>query len=283
MRDAFFQPADGGYRLYILHAPPPGVIARGAIVYVHPWAEEMNKSRRMAALAASQLASAGFAVLQLDLLGCGDSSADHGDASWVAWVGDVQEATRWLRSRYPDAPLWLWGLRAGALLCREAAARMAPMPNLLFWQPAQQGKALLQQFLRLKAAAQLADGSGKAIMEELRQALHVGQVVEVAGYRVSPGLAHGLESASLTPLAVPSQSACPKPRLVWIEVSPQAESELSPAAQLAAPKWAAAGWHVDQQLVHGPAFWQTTEIEDAPLLLSATRDRMALSVEATIA
>lgn len=49
-------------------------MTRGSIVYIHPFAEEMNKSRRMAALQARALTLAGFAVLQLDLIGCGDEA-----------------------------------------------------------------------------------------------------------------------------------------------------------------------------------------------------------------
>ena len=123
--DAFFQPApDGGQRLYLHHTPPTGQVLKGAVLYIHPWAEEMNKSRRMAAMASRALAAQGWAVLQVDLLGCGDSSGDFGDATWQAWTDDVVRAAQWLTSRHPEAPLWLWGLRAGALLV--GAAGWAP-------------------------------------------------------------------------------------------------------------------------------------------------------------
>lgn len=100
--DAFFLPVGSGQRFAIFH-PAQGGTARGLVAYVHPFAEEMNKSRRMAALQAKALAAHGYAVLQLDLLGCGDSSGDFGDASWQAWVDDVVLACQWLR-RQGDAP-----------------------------------------------------------------------------------------------------------------------------------------------------------------------------------
>jgi uncharacterized protein len=263
--DAFFEPAtEGGQRLYLHHTPPAGQALKGAVLYVHPWAEEMNKSRRMAALASRTLAADGWAVLQLDLLGCGDSSGDFADATWQAWVDDVTQAAHWLQARHPGAPLWLWGLRAGALLATAATPRIAGPLNLLLWQPAQQGKALLQQFLRLKAAAQLADGGGKAILEAARADLAAGRAVHVAGYSLPPALAQGLEAATLNPLATTPG------RLVWLEVSAQAEPALAPAALAAWPRWQAAGWRVEGMAVPGPAFWQTTEIEDAPTLLAAT-------------
>lgn len=265
--DAFFQPApDGGQRLYLHHQPPPGVPLRGAVVYLHPWAEEMNKARRMAALASRALAADGWAVLQIDLLGCGDSSGDFGDATWQAWVDDATQAAEWMQRRYPDARLWLWGLRAGALLAAAAAPRLAGSVDLLLWQPVQQGKAVIQQFMRLKAAAQLADGGGGAILTALRADLAAGRPVEIAGYTLSPGLAQGLDETRLAP-PLPRHS---EPRVVWLETSTQPDAGVSPAARAATPQWEAAGWRVDLQVVAGPAFWQTTEIEDAPDLIDAT-------------
>ena len=121
---AFFLPVDGGQR-FCVYYPAQGPRTLGQIVYAHPFAEEMNKSRRMVANQARDLSTAGFAVLQIDLLGCGDSSGDFGDASWDAWVDDVLLACGWLREKAGDAPLWLWGLRAGCLLAVEAKRRIA--------------------------------------------------------------------------------------------------------------------------------------------------------------
>ncbi|MBI5256394.1 MAG: hydrolase 2, exosortase A system-associated [Burkholderiales bacterium] len=265
--DVFFLPRGDGQRLCLFH-PAAGGVAKAALVYVHPFAEEMNKSRRMAALQARALAEAGCAVLQIDLAGCGDSSGDFGDASWQGWVDDVLAACRWLRER-ESAPLWLWGLRAGALLCTAAAAQLEDPPHLLLWQPAGQGKATLQQFVRLKAAGSLADGNAKAVLAAVRQDLDRGLDVEIAGYRVAASLARGLEGATLAP---PARAG----RLEWIELSTLADASLSPAASTALARWQQAGWQVRSHLVNGPAFWQTTEIEDAPALLPASVAALAL-------
>jgi exosortase A-associated hydrolase 2 len=271
--DAFFSPApDGGQRLYLHHTPPAGTTLRGGVLYLHPWTEEMNKSRRMAALASRALANDGWAVLQIDLLGCGDSSGDFGDATWDAWVDDAVRAAVWLRTWLLqrsdsglDAPLWLWGLRAGALLACDAAAHIGSPLNLLFWQPLIQGKTQLHQFLRLKAAAALADGGGKAIIEAARADLAAGRPVEVAGYMLSATLARGLESATLSPPPTHGRS-----QASWLEVASHPVSAAGPAVQAAASRWQKAGWLVDLQSVPGPAFWQTTEIEEAPALLGTT-------------
>jgi exosortase A-associated hydrolase 2 len=244
-------------------------------VYVHPWAEEMNKTRRMAALASRALAADGWAVLQIDLLGCGDSSGDFGDASWDDWVDDVVRAADWLNGRYAGAPLWLWGLRAGALVATDAAGRMSQPVHFLFWQPALLGKAVLQQFLRLKAAARLADGNAKAALGAARADLDGGRLVEVAGYTMHPALARGLQAATLAPPTVaPVEGSAPR-RVVWLELASDPGAGSGPATRAAQTTWNAARWRVESGLQVGPSFWQTTEIEEAPALVDATREARA--------
>ena len=246
----------------------PRAPLRGAIVYAHPWAEEMNKSRRMAAMQARALADAGFAVLQIDLMGCGDSSGDLADASWQGWVDDLVLAADWLLQKHP-APLWFWGLRAGALLATQAAAQIAQPCNLLFWQPALSGKQLLQQFLRLKAAANLQQGDAKATLDRARADLAAGGCVEVAGYVLPATLALGLEAAVLEPPALAG-------RIVWIETSTRDPAALLPPSAACVEKWRGAGIDVQALAVAGPAFWQTQEIEDAPELIAATLAQLCI-------
>jgi uncharacterized protein len=263
--EAFFlsrEPAGQGVRYCVLHRPTAATALRGGIVYVHPWCEEMNKSRRMAALQARALAEQGWAVLQIDLLGCGDSSGDFAQASWQAWVDDVVAAAQWISSRF-DAPLWLWG----CLLANEAAAKLAGRTPLLFWQPAAGGKALLQQFLMLKLAGLMQDGKAQGVMQGLRDELAAGRAVEVAGYTLSPALADGLAAATLL---APGTGT----RAVWLELLPQRGATPSPALQHLHKAWTDAGHAVQLAVVKGPPFWQTTEIEDASELIAATSERL---------
>jgi exosortase A-associated hydrolase 2 len=263
-------PERAGQRFCIHHPPrlAPGEDVHGAVVYVHPFAEEMNKSRRMAANGSRALAASGFAVLQIDLLGCGDSSGSFGDATWTDWLADVQLACTWARQRY-DARLWLWGLRAGCLLASQVAAQLSGGAHTLFWQPPASGKQLLQQFLRLATASAMTqlDASsvkgGDKTSTPHRQRLKDGEAVEVAGYTLAPGLAGGLDLAQLGP--PPGHT-----RSVWIETSTREGAGLLPATEAAAQRWRVAGHAVQSAIVVGPAFWQTQEIEDAPALLQAT-------------
>lgn len=261
---AFFLPAgdDREGQRFCLHQAPVVVPARGSCLYVAPFAEEMNKSRRMAALQSRALAAAGFGVLQMDLHGCGDSSGDLDDASWSGWIDDVCLGARWLRERY-EGPLWIWGLRAGCLLACAAAERLTEPFHLLFWQPPTSGKPLLQQFLRLRMASEMKDGRTAGVTERLREELTAGRTIEVAGYRLGPGVALGLDLAQLKP--PPTRGVA-----VFMETSTREDARLLPATQSALQSWKAAGHTVSSHLVQGPAFWQTQEIEEAPRLIAAT-------------
>ena len=272
--------AQSGHRFCLFHLPPlqqQGGSVRGLVVYIHPFAEEMNKSRRMAALQARALSKAGYAVLQMDLLGCGDSSGDFGDATWQSWVDDVIQACHWLDSQADlqgqdgrKAPLWLWGLRAGCLLAVEAASQFKEPCNFLFWQPPSAGKPLLQQFLRLKLAGDLLGGQAKGVMEHMRSQLADGLPVEIAGYSLSAALAAGLERAALLP---PSNASHGR-RVEWLELSTREDSGLSPASTKTLAQWQQADVAVRSHMVTGPAFWQTSEIEEAPALVAATLEAL---------
>lgn len=265
---AFFLPADPGYRFCLFHVQQ-GTKPKSRVLYLHPFAEEMHASRRVVAQQCRALAAGGHAVLQIDLLGCGDSSGDFGDATWATWVQDALLGLRWLQAQVPATPTtWLWGLRAGALLaCATASEWLAQHPadalNLLLWQPMANGQQQLQQFLRLHAAAQWLGRS--AIGEPPAQQLAAGQNAHVAGYSLSPTLASGLEAARLD---LPSGNG----RVGIIDLSVSSPPTLSPWFQRQESQWKSAGWQVEAQAVEANSFWQNVVESSLPETLDwATR------------
>ena len=263
--EPFFLPGERGQRFCLYH-PPQGA-TRGAIIYVHPFAEEMNKARRMAALQSRAMAQAGYAVLQIDLLGCGDSAGDFSEATWLAWQEDVLLAYRWLRTK-TQAPLTLWGLRSGCMVAAHAAVNVPETVNFIYWQPVVSGKLHWQQFMRLKMAGEIASGQAKGAAELLRNRLAEGEAVEIAGYTISTGLADGLENAELVPPLVKAGN------VIWIEISMRENVTISPSSMKCIEHWRNAGFRLVSSIVRGPSFWQTAEIEDAPELLVATMEAL---------
>ena len=259
---AFFLPLAAGGQRFCIARWPAAQAVRAWVIYVHPFAEEMNKSRRMAALQSRALAAQGFGVLQMDLQGCGDSDGEFADASWAQWLDDLLALAAWAVARQA-APLWWWGLRAGCLLAAEAAALRGGPGHFLFWQPVVAGATALTQFLRLKLAGDALAGPGRQTTKDLRAALQAGQSLEVAGYELPPAVADGLAQSSLArPDATQS--------LIWLETSMRPDPDLLPASQAALAAWQATPCRAHSAVVAGPAFWQTVEIEDAPALIAAS-------------
>ncbi len=254
----FLQGAAG--LLFNLYYPPePTAPQRGSILYIHPFAEELNKARRMAALQARRFAAAGFAVLLPDLYGCGDSEGDFAAARWELWQADLRLCLEHLRAR-SRPPVYLWGVRTGALLA-VALARQTPAEGLLLWQPVDEGRLFLTQFLRLRLAAGLFGGERKETLAELRSVLTSGRALEIAGYELHPALAAALEQARLLP--PPTATA-----VHWFELT--ATDALSPASRQVVGQWQAAGLAVTDRAVAGEPFWTTSEISYAPALLEVT-------------
>lgn len=262
MEPQFIEGARG--KLFVMYRRPEAGPVRGVVLFVPPFGEEMNKSRRMFALVARALSDKGYATVLPDLYGTGDSAGDFGDADWDGWLDDLAATLGWLRERHAE-PLHVLALRAGALLASRLVSDQRLRPaTLVLWNPAVAGKQVLTQFLRLSVAGNLT-GRGGETTANLRQRLADGESLEVAGYTLSPGLARGLDEASLTP----DPNALPE-RLVWLEVSSREEPALSPASERHLDAWKRAGTVVTSQAVHGDAFWSTTELVDAPELVAAT-------------
>ncbi len=249
--------------LFCLYTAPSETKPAGALLYVHPFAEEMHKSRRMAALQARAFAANGLAVLQVDLTGCGDSAGDFGDATWQAWQDDIRLGHAWLQRR-ADCPVSLWGLRTGATLASEMAVRLPDIPQLVLWQPVASGDLFLNQFLRIRLASEmLADGQAQSGTKALRAGLEAGEPVEVGGYLLSPGMAQQLGRVKLGQIT----PRCP---VHWLEVGAEDAETLTPASQRSVDAWRAAGVTVATRTVQGEPFWLTQEITECRGLVAPT-------------
>lgn len=270
--ESFFLDTEPGQRFCMFH-PPATQECKGAILYVHPFGEEMNKSRRMAALQARDLASLGYGVLLVDLFGCGDSSGDFADARWDIWKRDLAAAHRWLLDRL-GAPVSLWALRLGAMLALDYASKPAgPVSALVLWQPIQSGKIFLTQFLRLRIANEMLNdgkepGNGT---NALRQQLLDGATLEIAGYDLAADLAHAIDALDLNQLA-PAGA-----KVHWCEAVPAAGRALPPGAMRVTQAWQASGVDLAVHVVPCAPFWSAQEITECPALLQATSSIFATS------
>ena len=266
--ETFLLPAGSGFRFCLLRKPLRRSSVRGCVILAPPFAEELNKSRRTMALAAEGLAAFGFAVLQIDCLGCGDSSGDFADATWEEWISDIERGYRWMSEHF-DGRVWIWGVRAGALLATELLKRLERSPALLLWQPVLSGRQHLTRFLRLKSANEFLGDGPRSGTQELFKRLADREAIEVAGYRITPELADGLAAAELSlPPGFKETTVC-------LEVVAETNGDFDRASAACFARWRECGVTLISVTVAGPSFWQTQQITEAPALVEATCRHLA--------
>jgi exosortase A-associated hydrolase 2 len=238
--------------------------SREAVLCLPPFAEEMNKSRRMLALQGRMLAANGMPFLLPDLFGTGDSDGDFGTATWDVWCEDVAFAADWL-ARAGYEKLNILALRSGCLLFRSVADRLAGVAGrVAFWAPVTSGEKMLSQFFRTKLVSALQQGSSTSTAE-IRAAIHEAGELEIAGYRLTSGLTRAIDDLTLVDLAWPSEQ-----RVLWLDASPASSVRMPAATRRFVDDWTQAGVAVEYHRVHGAQFWMGPEIEEVPEFLSLT-------------
>lgn len=261
----FFLDTPGG-RIFALHHTLPA--ARGHVLCVPSFNEEMNRCRSMVTLQAQAFAELGFGTLVIDPFGTGDSDGDYGDARWESWLENIGAAVDWLDEREGCAVLL--GIRNGALLAAEWLHDKAPAsrPALIAWQPVTDGKQYFTQFLRMRIAANM-DRSDlpKETTASMREQLAAGTPVEVGGYEIHPELAKAMDSRKLADFPPPADTAT-----FWLEQIVPGGSVPSAAGERVLSTWQAAGVQTEVKGFDGQAFWQLHERALAPEAIRLTTE-----------
>ena len=225
------------------------------VLMVPPFAEELNKSRRMMAATARRLCAAGCAVLLVDLFGTGDSDGEFCESTWDTWVSDVEIATRFLSERAPDATPSVIAVRTGALLLASMAQRERfPFERVLLWQPVLRGEQFLNQFLRLRAVASRFEGRNESVAS-LAERLSEGDSVEVGGYELTPPMAEALRAATGQGLGL--ANGC---RIDLMEFKNNAETGVSLPSRNFTSQLVSRNIAATCRVAVAAAFWATQEI-----------------------
>jgi len=229
------------------------------LLIIPPFAEEMNKSRRMFSLLAQQLAGQNMGVLLPDFYGTGDSYGDFADARVEIWRDDCASLIELLHAAGVTG-INLLGARSGALLAAELCGQKSRIENLLLWQPVVKGRLFMKQFLRLRMAADLmrTDSAGLGIEESFAEQ----GGVEVAGYWLSKEFYQSFVELNINTHVQVSG------RVAWYELSTQSEAKLTLPARQTIECWRTSGLVLDDAVLMGEAFWSTTEITVSDTLLA---------------
>lgn len=255
--------------LFALHYPAPVRTGR-ALLVLPPFAEELNKSRRMLSLAARALQGRGHDVLVVDLYGTGDSAGEFVEASLTRWHDDLDVAVSWLAG-HGAQQLDLLAVRGGALLLPGVAPPGGmTRGEVVLWQPVHSGRLLVRQFLRLRLAEEMTGREPQG--PDPRSLLQGDGHVEVAGYEITRGMVAELEAIAESLSAAQGWRAWH-----WLEVVAPGSTALGPASQRAIEALRRGGAQVTATVSVGEPFWATPEIATVPALVDATV--VALAVE----
>lgn len=253
----------------------PNVRPTGTVLIVPPFAEEMNKCRRMMTEASLGLVEHGYCTVLPDLFGTGDSTGEFQEATWDAWQNDLGVVARWMASR-GHPPEAILAIRLGSALASSAveSGRLQSVKRSVLWQPVWDANRYLTQFLRLRVAASLAE-SRRETVAELRARLHAGETLEVAGYPLSGRLA-----ADIDGIAAPAEFPEILGDVLWLEVVGSEGAPLSSAASTFASTGENRVPRISLKSSVGEPFWSSTEIVVNQSLVAQTVAYLALGHQA---
>jgi exosortase A-associated hydrolase 2 len=275
--DAFFMDGPAGKLFAVHHLPKTERPARGHVLLVPAFNEEMNRCRSMVTMQAQAFANIGFGTLVVDLFGTGDSDGDFSDARWDIWLQDIVAAYSLLSAR-ASGRCAILGVRLGAILAVQALPSLASKPlALMLWQPVTDGKLHMTQFLRVRMAANLdRPHLPKESTASMREQFLKGQCVEVAGYLLHPELARAIDDAKLehhAPFAdLPT---------LWQENANGQSQDIALPSQKVISAWSGKNVMPTVQTFPGPAFWQVHERVVASSIISQTSTWLDQTVPAS--
>lgn len=234
------------------------------VLFTPPFAEEMNKSRRMMALLGRSLCAKGVLMVSPDLYGTGDSEGDFSDANWTIWQKNIELLVQKLKEDGVKT-LSFVGLRMGCLLINDIISTyQIIVKDVIFWKPVTSGKQMVNQFLRLRVANSMMGGL-KETTASLREQLISDGELEVAGYSLNAGLVSALDE----------QTMANKPfnesiNWHWCEVLASDNQPIPMASTKLIKDLSGQGIETNLQQFVGENFWANQEISEIPELISAT-------------
>ena len=248
------------------------VSKRHATVIVPPFAEELNKCRHLISSMMRQLAAAGISGFLLDNYGTGDSEGDLDEASLQLWRDDLIALINNI-SLQGYSNVSFVAIRFGALQLFDLlnnAQLPLPVSKVVLWQPFFDMAKFWQQFVRIKVAEAMATGD-KISQKQLEQQLNAGELLEIAGYPISPKFYQSLLSANTT---FPAQLNA-KP-LCWLETS-QLDNIAVPVEKMRLQLAEQCVLSFEQ--IKDEPYWQTAELAEANTLISHTLAYLTAQVQ----
>jgi exosortase A-associated hydrolase 2 len=235
------------------------------IVFIPPFGEEMNRCRALVSEQARYFAQSGYSCTIMDFYGTGDSQGELQDASLQIWQRNIHLTVETLL-REACVPVILWGLRLGAFIALDFAAKSAlAIDSILLWQPVVSGERYVTQILRQRVAALASKDLPPETTAGIRKQLAQGQNVEVSGYTIGGQLMADIESLSFAHLG----SVCAG-KVYWLENVSEAGADLAAGTAKAIEQLKSLQNDVVVHTFSGPQVWQLHKRDSLPELISVT-------------
>ncbi len=182
---------------------------------------------------ADLLAARGYPTLRFDWNGCGDSlGGDEDPARIAAWEESLRQALRFARAQLKPRRVVLVGLRLGATLAADLAARIKEIDGLALLAPAVSGRMYARELAGLAS-----------VMAPLSPDTP-GDGLSVAGFRVTAETLDAMKTIDLRKLPT-----APAPRALIL--SPDGQMGINETIE----RWRALGCDAEIETFAGHAEW----------------------------
>jgi pimeloyl-ACP methyl ester carboxylesterase len=174
-----------------LHHPASGARPRRVgVAFLNPFGDEYLRAHRPLRQLADRLAGCGFDVLRFDYFGCGDSAGEDEQGLIARWLLDAEAAVEELEALSGSARLALVGVRLGASLAVELAARRPGVELLVLWDPVVNGSQYLEELEAAHATCMRENAR--------RRALPASEPPQVLGFPLPAPLRAEIEAVDLS-------------------------------------------------------------------------------------
>ncbi len=249
---------------------------KNLVILIPPFAEEMNKSRKIFSSFQHHLSSNKYRTVLFDLFGTGDSQGEFSDATWLLWQQNLIDIIKYVFEQYPEVRINFVALRTGALLLNNSLHQLpkylsSAIHQIHYWNPVFNATQFVNQFLRLKLTGDIMRENGeKLTTKTLRQQLLKQGTMEVAGYQLSAELVEEFEQAD---------ASLPKLDNLHIihfyEISSSAK--ITSALSNYISKLQEHHYQIETHSLTGPKFWVSQEICISQPLIDLTTSHMGNS------
>lgn len=237
------------------------------MIFVPPFAEEMNRSKRMYVLCSRLLANAGVHAICFDFAGTGDSSGEWGEYRLTDWKANLTDTYNYVR-RFSTKTSFVT-LRDSALIAFELIKHAnIKIERCVLWYPIDNREALIRQLIRMKIAAAMASDLKKITSKEVLSGIEQSGFLEVGGYHVRSYLLDEFRQQNVTNHI---QAVLDRTHVHWMTTGKKQTSPHLPVClsklNLSEPQQT----HMHLHQVEDVKFWMQQEVTISPKLLRETR------------